>query len=329
MRERCIGLEERVDWEAAIADVPHAFAHTWQSCRAAASGTGHWTYLYVVETETGRAACPISEREFEGHLDIYTPYGFSGFIGCAGAAMTNAWRDFVTRRGYVCGYFGLNPLLPPATPAYAAEFVTYNSLYVLDLTQTLQHLRAKLHTNRRRDLANYDALSADFCEDRDQLEAFFQNTAPGFFQSRGAAQGLPLTRETIHSLFTAENAFAVGAVLDRAVQAVTLFGFTPWIGEFLFNVSTDRGRRYSTALLWYGAQRLKSLGVPVFNLGGGARAGDGIAAFKARFGGREVLLQCARAIYRPDVYAMLCTHAGVAASASPDFFPPYHRSAHR
>ena len=43
--------------------------------------TGFRTYLYCFETENIRIVCPIAEREFDGYIDIVTPYGFPALSG--------------------------------------------------------------------------------------------------------------------------------------------------------------------------------------------------------------------------------------------------------
>jgi hypothetical protein len=95
------------------------------------------------------------------------------------------------------------------------------------------------------------------------------------------------------------------------------------VGDYLFGVALPEGRRHAARLLWCGIERLRSLGVPALNLGGGSRPGDGIAEFKRRFGAREVPLVALREVYRPDTFQALCRAAG-AEPGGGGYFPPYH-----
>jgi hypothetical protein len=129
--------------------------------------------------------------------------------------------------------------------------------------------------------------------------------------------------ETLTSLCVLENVFLVGAEVDGALEAVMVFGHTPELGEYLFGVALPEGRRHAARLLWCGIERLRSLGVPRVNLGGGARPGVGLAEFKRRFGARELPLPALRQVYRPEAFAALCSAAGVSPEMN-GYFPPYH-----
>src|SRR5262245_38224834 len=102
IRESRIPLESRREWEAALAGLPHAFAHTWGYCHAIQQTTGARTYRYAFEDGRARAVCPVAERVFDGATDVVTPYGIAGFTGAAtGKGLLNDWRSFATKMGYV------------------------------------------------------------------------------------------------------------------------------------------------------------------------------------------------------------------------------------
>src|SRR5207248_3398246 len=110
MHQKCIPLESPAEWKKALEGIKHAFAHTWENCHAMHQTTGFKTYLYCLEGEQARVVCPIAEREFGSHVDIVTPYGFSGFVGTNKYAdFPQYWREFVREQAYVCGYIGFNP----------------------------------------------------------------------------------------------------------------------------------------------------------------------------------------------------------------------------
>jgi hypothetical protein len=62
MKHECIPLDSPGAWKDALQDIPHAFAHTWESCRAVYLTTRLPTYLYCFEDESARIVCPIAER---------------------------------------------------------------------------------------------------------------------------------------------------------------------------------------------------------------------------------------------------------------------------
>src|SRR5215216_2711522 len=111
IRQKCIPLSSPGEWKEALKGIKHTFAHTWENCYAMQLTTGLETYLYCFETGNIRIVCPISERVFQGHVDIVTPNGLPGFVGNSDYPdFSYHWKNFVKRQGYVCGYIGLNPI---------------------------------------------------------------------------------------------------------------------------------------------------------------------------------------------------------------------------
>ncbi|MCU1380092.1 MAG: hypothetical protein JWN29_3075 [Acidimicrobiales bacterium] len=317
-----VPLACRARWDELVAAVPHALFHTAGYVAAMQRSSSAETYLYAVRSGGRLAICPVAERRLADTTDAYTPYGFGGFVGDGPLdAARRHWRRFADRSGYVCAYIGLNPVLDvdPCTDGARVE----KDLFVLDLTLDLSTLHANLSTNRRRQLHGWAAQRSALTTDRDRLRAFFLDALPGFMDRRRAAGIYRLTPQTIDALFELESTLAVGCGVSGRLEAVSVFGFTPWSGDFLFNVSVPGGERHSVSLLWWAVEELQARGVPTLNLGGGVRAGDSLEQFKARFGARRVPLRSLREVYRPGVYRSLCRWAGVDADADGAYFPPY------
>lgn len=142
-------------------------------------------------------------------------------------------------------------------------------------------------------------------------------------RSRNAPPVYQLSQKTWLSLFDLPNFLAFGTTWGDSLAAVTLFAFTPAIGESLYNISIADGVRLSTPWLWHGALSLRSRGVRFLNLGGGIRLGDGVARFKQRFGGRALPLHSLRQVYDPVVFERLCHERNVDPQGRAGFFPAY------
>jgi hypothetical protein len=321
---RRIPLDARAEWERALADIPHAFAHTWGHCRSVFLSTGLPTYLYCFERKGVRIVCPLSERRFHGEADIVTPYGFNGFAGtgsCPG--FPEAWAEFAGREGYVCGYIGLNPVLETAS-YYAPRLAkAHNSVFVLDLRAPMEQLLEAVRPKRRSQLRAPLPAHTRIVWDTERLTAFFLASYSEFMRRVGAAPIYHFNATTLSSLCSQESVFLVGAEVEGRLEAVVVFGYTGWMADYLFSLALPHGRHHSARLLWCGVERLQALGVPLLNLGGGARPNDGIAEFKRRFGARELPLISLRQVYRPDVFQTLCRAAGVEPRDG-GYFPPYH-----
>jgi hypothetical protein len=280
------------------------------------------TYLYCFESTGVRVACPLSVRRFGGHSDIVTPYGLSGFIGTEDCPeFRPAWSDFVRSERYVCGYFALNPLF--GNPSYfePAEIALSNKIYFLDLRLSRERLIANLSSNRRRQIR---AGEEEIITERRPLIEFFLANYCDFLGRVGASSVYYFSRETLSYILTLDNVFIIGAAISQKVVAASVFAFTSYAADFLFGISLPGKRQHSAALLWSGAMYLKSVGIPLLNLGGGIRRDDGVAEFKRRFGAGELPLRCLKQIYDPETYAILCQRVKADPCDTTGYFPPYH-----
>ena len=324
--ERCIPLENPLEWKEALKGIKHDFAHTWESCYAMYLTTGFPTYLYTFELENVRIVCPISERTFDGYTDIVTPYGFSGFVGNGQfPEFPRYWKRFVKEKGYICGYIGLNPVFEDSSYYEINEAYQYNNIYVLDLTLATTELFTKFSSDRRYKLKHWKDNFLMITHEKPVLAEFFLGQYHNFFRSRNASRTYDFSNETLSFLTNQENVHIVGIQNSGRVVAVNVFAFTPDAGESLFNVSLDEGRRYSALLIWYGVIHLKSLGIPSLNLGGGVRENDGIARFKQRFGAKELPLKSLKQVYDPQVYEQLCWKMNADPNDRAGYFPPYQK----
>ncbi len=322
--QKCIPLDSPAEWEEALKGIKYSFAHTWENCYAMQLSTGYNTYLYCFEAENIRIVCPIAERRFGNFIDIVTPYGFSGFSGNGDCSkFSHYWASFAKERGYVCGYIALNPIFENTTYFSLDEIYQPNSLYFLDLTLSSDELFTNLHRNRKRQLRNWEETVHNFVFDKSALTDFFLTNYPEFIRRVGASPANYFSRETLAFLCSLDNVFMVGAGKPEKIEAVYLFAYTAHIGDCLFNVALPEGRHHATTLLWCGLNYLKSLDIPLLNLGGGVRGNDSIAQAKQRFGSRRVTFRCLKQVYEPKIYEELCRQANADPTDMTGYFPPY------
>ena len=320
-----ISLDQPSRWAAALRGIPHASAHTWGHCHALSLTTGHETFLYRYQDEHGQVVCPFAVRSYDGFRDLVTPYGFSGFVGVGECAEFPArWASYAREQEFVCGYVQLNPLLhhrlyPPA------ETHTVSSAFLLDLSDSEADLYGRLGANRQRQVRDSEREPISIITQRDILAQFFSDTLPSFLDERRAAPIYYLSKDTIDALFALDHVIPLGVAVNGRLEAVSVFAYTPHIADWLYHVCVPGARHHTAPLIWQGALRLRSLGIPVLNLGGGVRADDGVAAFKRRFGGAEKPLRALRQVYRAELYGTLCRQAGMDPDST-GYFPPYHAS---
>lgn len=309
-------------WRRVLEHIPHGFAHTQESCHAYSLTTGYETFLFCAEAGGSRVACPIAERPIDGRVDVVTPYGFSGFSGTGPAPdLPERWRAFARARGYVCGYIGLSPLFGHPSFVESADVYPNKHVYVLDLSRSDHELQRALSVNRRRQLRTWNPAAHDL--ERDRLVAFFLEQYPLFMRRRGAGPQYVFAAETLKAICRLPNVFLLGAERNGDLESVSVFAHTPHGGEFLFNASLPGGSQHSTHLLWSAVHRLRQLGVPLLNLGGGVVAEDSLARYKERFGPRKVPLVALKQVYDRPAYERLCRARGRDPGDMSGFFPPY------
>ena len=321
IKQYAVPVESSQEWKDALKGVPHAFGHTWEHCYAMYLTTRHPTYLYCYEEDDARIVCPIAEREYVGHTDILKPFGFSGFVGNADPArFRDHWSDFVRERGYVCGYLGLNPLFDLSSHFNPGDVHQYDTVHVLDLTMSLDALFSNLDRNRRRQLRHWDIVGKSLVFDRSELSDFFIGNYTEFIRQKNASSFYYFSDESLSFLTGLENVVLAGARESGRVVSVGLFAYTADAADALFYVTLPEGKKYYAALMWYGVTHLKSLGIPVLNLGGGGEFGT---TYKARFGCRPLPLKCLKQVYDRTVYDSLCRRVNADPEDMSGYFPGY------
>lgn len=321
--ESYIPLESPSEWNRALKGIPHSFAHTWASNHAMHLTTGLDTYLYRSESPDGQIVSPVSERVFDGHIDVVKPFGISGFVGAGRTEeLAVSWSKFARERRYVCGYLGFHPVFDISPHFPSEEVFEYDAVHVMDLAKPLDEILLRMSPSRRRDVKRFEEHAHRIVVDRRILSDFFLANFDSFMQSKGASQIYSFSRDTLQFLLGCENVDVVGIEEAGEIVAANVFVHTEYIADGLFNISLPQGRRYATHLYWHAMTTMRKLGVPLFNLGGG---GGGVAEFKRHFGAVALPLKCLKQVYSEEVYKSLCENVGAASDDRNGYFPAFRR----
>ncbi|MEO8445845.1 MAG: hypothetical protein ABI528_00040 [bacterium] len=323
---KCIELECRDEWIAALEGVRHSFAHTWENNYAMSLTTGYRTYLYSFENKGVKIICPIAERKYKGYIDIVTPYGFSGFTGNQPSIeFQKHWSEFVAEKNYICGYISMNPYLQDESYFRIGDAFRNTDLYFIDLKQSLTELFEKLDANRKKQIRDFRKAESNFIYDKDVLTDFFLNNYKSFLKRINASPANYFERETLESICRSENVFMVGSGGGIDIEAVYIFGYTPYAGDCLFNVAIPEGREFAPLLLWCGLKFLKKKKIPVVNLGGGLKEDDSVALSKQRFGAYKLPFVNLKQIYDESIYKKLCNENNLDVNDRSGYFPVYRK----
>jgi hypothetical protein len=316
-----IALSRKDEWDLALAAIPHVFGHTWGNCHALGLG-GVPAALYVAEGEGSRVACPLIEREIDGRLDIATPYGFSGLTGTGPwPGFARHWKEFTAERGYVAGYLAVNALFGDDTYADPETVTVANETFVIDLRDGIEGAWSRLSTNRRRQLREWHA--EEYEVDGEGLAEFFVAQYPLTMERKEAAARHRFPAATLTALCELPETFLVGARGKQGIESVSLFGWTPHAGDFVFNAALPGCAHHSVPLIWTAVHLLVEREVPWFNLGGGMSPGDSLADFKGRFGATPLPMRAVKAVYDRPAYEELCRRHGGDPDDRDGYFPAY------
>lgn len=326
VKHECIPLDSPSKWRAALQGISHAFAHTWEHCYAMHLTTGLKTYLYCFEKDNVRIVCPFTERRFDGYVDIVKPFGFSGFVGNGDCPeFPYYWKEFAKQRTYICAYLGVNPIFENSTYFEQHEMYQYTSIYVLDLTLSSDKLYANLSKGRKAQLNKWNKILSNIVLDRSTVTDFFLYNYHDFMRSKNALSVYNFSRDTLSFLAGLDNVSIIGAQSSGKVVSVGFFTYTCDVADHYFNISLPEGRNHSAALVWYAVNYLKSLQIPILNLGGSYRENDGVAQFKQHFGSKKLPLKCIKQVFLPEIYEKLCRQVNVDPNDITGYFPPYRK----
>lgn len=322
--DRLIIGTDAAAWDRALCGTAHAIAHTWAYSSAMAATSGAHPVLLVIEDANARVICPLIERPWERSIDVATHYGFSGFASSGTIpGFADAWLRALTARDYICAAVGSHPALPLPADLPPQEMYYGANAYVLDLRQDLPDIERKMAHGHRYALARWRRGPQRIVTDRKMLATWFLDQYPRMMQRVGAAATYHFSRKTLETILKLDDVILFGAQVKGRIEAVAAFGVTPYTADYLWNASTPTGRDHSRGLLWAAIERFATQGVPVLNLGGGIRPGDGLERFKAGFGARPVPRLWLKQVVRAVPYERLCQQAGASATERSGFFPAY------
>lgn len=309
-----VDLSRRDLWESSLATIPHGFCHRWDHAQALAR-SGAAPFLLT----DGSSAVVLLERRYEAWIDVTTPYGFAGPAGVvAEGEFLEGLLRYASKKKWVAGYLALHPQFcswerfPFASPA--------RTVFVVDLAKSESEL---WHRLEGKSVRSDTALAAGWTleDDRAALASDFPALYRSTCERVGAAPVYRFSDETL-SLYSKMEGFLWLGARDTAGRVVSIAGFgaSAWGAEYFFQASTTEGRRATGALLWEGMLRLKALGLPWVNLGGGSVEGDGLEKFKSRFGGERLTAGRWTRVFDDKAYGAACSRRGI---RDRNYFPVY------
>jgi hypothetical protein len=324
---RLIEDHDASGWAAALDGIPHGIAHTHRFASLMARAAGVRAVLFVAESDDSKFVCPFAERSWGGARDIFSPYGFAGFAGLGDVAvLRRAWQTFADVNAYVAAFITQNPLVMPEgiDGTWPGIDLAARTLYRIDLNKSAEERMTWVSARTRSGLRKWLA-EASVETDQALLAEAFVRLYPAFAERKAMSELYRFSDEVLRDLVVLPGTYLAGARdADGDVSCVVLMAATPACGDYLFMASSPVGHADGTGVLWCGLEAMAQRDVPVCNLGGGIREGDGVAEFKRRLGGEPFGLCVIRQIFDAPRYQALCATSGCDPDKT-DFFPAYYR----
>jgi Acetyltransferase (GNAT) domain len=327
VRHVLVPIGDPAGWQAALTGITHSHAHTHTHVAAFAASSADETFLYSWrdDDDAPMVACPLSLRGETGAIDVYTPYGFSGFAARAARPdFAGDYDAFAASEGWVASYVFQHPMLVAELGFPSKSLLMQAKCAVIDLGKSESELMACMSPGRRRELRRWAREAAVVTTDRDEVLAFVLATADDFFDTRDASSVYRFTEQTWASLLGGPSVWCIGVREAGRLVSASIFAESCGIVEYLFGLSSVGASTYAAPLIWEAILHYSAEGASSFNLGGGIRPDDGVAEFKRRFGADDMPAMSGRFVHDADKYSRLCARAAVGEDTT-GFFPPYRR----
>jgi len=313
-----LGIEDQERWIAAHREggLP---AQSWHYAWALSAG-GVQPRLAIVRSGGARMLMPFYEREWRGSIDIATILGPSGAsILPNSAAPLALWHEYAAAQHWVAGYVQLSTSVDLSRQALVGDVVDLNEWYVLDLRP--ENLLATFAESVRQKVQQCSSDGTVLIEERHLLAESLRRLFPIAMERVDARPHYRFSAATLDRWALDPSSIVLGASLDNAVEAVSVFIVAGDEAEYHLNACSERGRGHAAWLIWNAILRLKAVGVRTLHLGGGVKRGDGLDQFKRRFRGTPKMVRAVRQIYDRPRYLELCRLANV--PPTHHWFPAY------
>lgn len=281
--------------------------------------------LSIKNAVSGVILIYIKRSRNNAAFDIYSPYGFGGilFWGDAISSILPAFESWMRANQIITAYLMAHPVVGNL----AEELFFYpRTAYVLALSASEEELwrgLASSHTQELKKLFKDSGISVT--DNKDEIKAVLPTLYRDTLDRVGAGSAYFFNDETLSGLVHDQYSIVLGAKVNGIIHAVVLINFSSACAEYFINATDEQGRHLTRLLLWEAIKKLKALGIPEFNLGGGSSEGDQLEAFKKRFGGVSKGIPLYRKIVDKDQYQALCKEYG----KDPEelsYFPPYWKN---
>ena len=160
-------------WNEYIQAICTTFGHTQTYNRLLAKETSKKIYLFVAEKDGETVCLPYCERTFQDTIDVFSPFGWSGFAPSGSNWAWAAWDAFAQDENYICSYFVSNPGLSRSSLDFYEQI--YHYAYVINLQDPIDKISKNLSSTNRNLINKGLQDDREITYDRVKIASFFEH----------------------------------------------------------------------------------------------------------------------------------------------------------
>ena len=310
-------------WDEFVEKVPCTFGHSRFYNQLIESEFGDKTFLFVASKGDKIAGFPFCERSYFGHIDVYSPYGWSGLTPCEEDWAWNVWDEYAANEKYICSYIVTNPLLTPKPPNLFEN--SHHLSYVMDINKNDDSIFKSLHRSNRNLIKRGLQGGRTITFDSKIISEFFKENYAEFCKRKNMSKAYKFSSDFFDYLIPRSDVLTVGVEFSNHIESASIFCFSPFGAEYFLSVTKENCDANDRHIIWAAIQKLQARGIKLLNLGCGVEPGDDLCNFKRRFGGLKTPVFARKKIHSKKLFDILCAQTGADPENS-SYFPPYHKS---
>ena len=335
MDYKIINFESEQEWKRILKNLNHSYFHSWEYASIIQLNTNVSNVsLLILDFDGVYGITTFTIREkIEGYKDIYTPYGFGGFVFTYQSSnrmvLPNDMIELLDRIGrennLVTGFFMNHPIFYQ-DKNICTLMMPHHTVYEINLELSLDELWKRLNSGHKYEInkAKKDK-QLSLINDKSQLLQPFIDMYFSTMKRVNASDIYFFSHDFLTSIINSNNAILLGIKKGEQIVACVLFLFENKVAEYFISAAQADSRGLTRLLIWEAFEQLKRMGVSKINLGGGVSKGDSLDDFKRRFGGESIQMNVLKYIFDTIKYQFLLKKYNII-NENIDFFPPYWKT---
>lgn len=333
MKYKIVALSSPEEWKNSLINFDHSYFHTWEYANLISTDSDKHVYLLLIYFEDIIVLTTYSIREkVENYKDIYTPYGYGGFIvnyldknvPLDLDKFKKGFSEIGRENNFITAYIMNHPSYKMDSNL-AQLMSSHHKTYNWEISLSKEELWKGMNKGHKYEIKKAQKDSQlKIVSDKNKLQLPFIKLYNSTLDRVNASEVYYFNQNFLEKLTKSENSILVAIEKNGEVVVAILFLFHQEIGEYFISSATDENKGLTRYLIWETLDTLKEKGVRILNLGGGIKAGDSLDDFKRRFGAIPTDLTVLKYVFNQDKFDFLNNKFD--SNPTNGYFPPYWKN---